>query len=175
MKLNGAEKFKFTSKQEKRMAEGNDLVIGSKEETAQSHPVQVNIKMQQGEHTGQPLYSNFTSVQGGSGVVIVDFGFLDPQIMNALSRMVRSGKKTPDAINAKMSCRMAISIEAANQLAQQLDQLLGTKVDSQVRVNQQDAAAQMMQTASSSNLSEGKDTSESRQSGFRFPWSKKTH
>ena len=70
---------------------------------------------------------------------------------------------------------MAISIEAANQLAQQLDQLLGTKVDSQVRVNQQDAAAQMMQTASSSNLSEGKDTSESRQSGFRFPWSKKTH
>lgn len=89
--------------------------------------LQVNIRMQQGEHTGQPLYSNFTSVQGGQGVVIVDFGFLDPQTINALNRLARSGEKAPDTVGARMSCRMAISVEAANSLAQQLNQLFQRK------------------------------------------------
>lgn len=96
-------------------------------EVAQSQAMQVNIRMQQGEHTGQPLYSNFVSVQGGQGVVIVDFGFLDPQTINALNRLARSGEKVPDTIGARMSCRMAISVEAARNLSQQLNQLLQRK------------------------------------------------
>lgn len=96
----------------------------NKEGSAASHAIQVNIRMQQGEHTGQPLYSNFTSVQAGQGVVIVDFGFLDPQTINTLNRLARSGEKAPDTVGARMSCRMAISVDAAKNLAQQLNQLL---------------------------------------------------
>lgn len=175
MKLNGEEKFKFTCEQEKRMVEENSILTGSKEETTQPHPVQINIRMQQGEHTGQPIYSNFTSVQGGSGVIIVDFGFLDPQAISALNRMVRSDEKTSATIDAKLSCRIAISIDAANHLVRQLNLLLGRKTDSPVQVSQHDVSDQMIETASSSDVSEEKETSESRQSGFRFPWSKKTH
>jgi hypothetical protein len=112
------------------MTDHNDAQTGSKTDVTQSHPMQVNIRMQQGEHTGQPLYSNFSSVQGGQGVVIVDFGFLDPQTISALNRMARSGEKAPDTVGARMSCRMALSIEAANNLTQQLNQLLHKKTDS---------------------------------------------
>ena len=99
------------------------------EETAdknQNKAMKINIKMQQGEHTGQPIYSNFTAVQSGQGVVLVDFGFLDPQTINVLNRMAQSGEQAQEqkTVNARMSCRIAISPEAAGQLTRQLSQLL---------------------------------------------------
>lgn len=109
------------------MADSNDAQKENKINSSEPPAMQVSIRMQQGEHTGQPLYSNFTSVQGGQGVVIVDFGFLDPQTINALNRLARSGEKAPDTIGARMSCRMAISVEAATNLAHQLNQLFQRK------------------------------------------------
>ncbi len=109
------------------MTEQNEAPIANKAEASGSQAMQVNVRMQQGEHTGQPLYSNFASVQGGQGIVMVDFGFLDPQTMQTLNRLVRSGEKVPDTIGARMSCRIALSIEAAHNLAHQLNQLLQKK------------------------------------------------
>lgn len=109
------------------MTNEKDMQGENKADSTTSHAMQVNIRMQQGEHTGQPLYSNFVSVQSGQGVVIVDFGFLDPQTISALNRLARSGAKAPDTVGARMSCRMALSVEAANNLAQQLVQLLHKK------------------------------------------------
>ena len=90
-------------------------------------PPQIHLRMQQSEHTGQPLYSNFVSTQGGQGVVIVDFGFIDPQIVNALNRKIKAGEKVPDTVDARMSCRIAISVDAAVNLSLQLNQLLQKK------------------------------------------------
>ena len=72
-------------------------------ESTQPQALQVGIRMQQGEHTGQPIYSNFTAVHGGQGVVLVDFGFVEPQAMQALARMTKSGEKMPETIGAKNS------------------------------------------------------------------------
>lgn len=109
------------------MTEQNDTPIENKAESTGSNALQVNVRMQQGEHAGQPLYSNFVSVQGGHGIVIVDFGFLDPQTMHTLNRLVRTGEKIPDTVGARMSCRIALSVEAAHNLAHQLNQLLPKK------------------------------------------------
>ncbi len=109
------------------MTEQNEVPVANKAEAAGSQAMQVNVRMQQGEHSGQPLYSNFASVQGGQGIVIVDFGFLDPQTMHTLNRLVRSGEKVPNTVGARMSCRIALSIEAAHNLAHQLNQLLQNK------------------------------------------------
>lgn len=87
----------------------------------------ISIRMQQGEQAGQPIYANFASTQLGQGVVIIDFGFLDPQMVAAINRLARSGEKTPDTVAAKMVCRMALSIESANNLMQQLNQMFQKK------------------------------------------------
>lgn len=97
-------------------------------ESDQSQSLKVGIRMQQGEHTGQPIYSNFTAVQGGQGVVLVDFGFLDPKAMQEIARLKQSGGKVPETIGARMSSRLAISIDAAANLNRQLNQLLRPKV-----------------------------------------------
>jgi hypothetical protein len=99
----------------------------NKVDSAGPHTLQVGIRMQQGEHTGQPIYSNFTAVQGGQGVVFVDFGFLEPQALQSLARMTQSGEKAPETIGARMSSRMASSVDAAANLARQLNQLLQPK------------------------------------------------
>ncbi|SFE95344.1 hypothetical protein [Nitrosomonas sp. Nm166] len=156
------------------MAEQTGTFTGNKENTSQSHAMQVKINLQQSEHTSQPFYANFASVQAGQGVVIVDFGFLDPQTMNAFNRMIKSSEKIPATINGKMSCRMAISIDAASQLTQQLNQLLRRKVNSQMPVEQENATDQTKEKAPSDNYSNGKNNApENSQSGFRFPWSRK--
>ncbi len=109
------------------MAHINDSQSKSDAETTEPYAKRVNIKMQQGEHANQLLYSNLTHVQGEQGVVIIDFGFLDPQTINALNQLAKAGEKVPETINARMSCRMAISIEAASNLYQQLNQLIHKK------------------------------------------------
>lgn len=158
------------------MTEKNNMLTGTKRDEAQPQALQVKISMQPGEHAGQPIYSNLTSAQGGQGVVLVDFGFLEPQTIHALNRMVASGEKMSGPINARMSCRMAISIDAANQLAQQLNLLLGQKTDLQGQTDQKNMTDQSEASASTTAIAAGgSDKSESDKSGFRFPWSKKTH
>ena len=109
------------------MSVEKEIKSESKVESTQPHAIQVGIRMQQGEHTGQPIYANFTAVQGGQGVVFVDFGFLEPQALNSLAQMTQAGKQVPETIAAWMSSRMAISVDAAANLAQQLNQLLQPK------------------------------------------------
>ena len=111
------------------MTDEKDTQSESQTESAQPQALQVGIRMQQGEHTGQPIYSNFTAVQGGQGVVLIDFGFLEPQAMQALAKMTQAGEKVPETIGARMSCRMAISVDAAANLHRQLSQFLRPHVN----------------------------------------------
>lgn len=158
------------------MVDDKNILTQDKDEMAQSATKQVSIRMSPGEHTGQSLYSNFASVNGGQGVVIVDFGFLDSQNLNSLNRVTRSGEALPDAINGKMSSRMAISIDTAHHLSQQLNQLLSTKPSFTVAQSLQSAADSAPKASSSSSTAavDSQDAQKSDKGGFRFPWSKKT-
>ncbi len=166
------------------MVEKYDILTESNDGTPQSHEVmQIKVNMRQGEHTAQPLYTNFTSVQAGQDVIIVNFGFLDPQTMQTINQLIRSGNNSPTAVHAKMSCRIVISIDAANQLIQQLNQALTQKSPVHASTNQQkpidqaDTAVSNKQSSDNSSSDEKSSTpkTEGNVRGFKFPWSKKTH
>ncbi len=163
------------------MDEPNKQNNASKDAAHQS-PVQVNVNMQQGEHTGQPIYSNFTTVQPGQGVVFVEFGFLDPQTINALNQMVRNkpDEKT-QTVHARMSCRIAISLESASQLTLQLNQFLQStkkmidqqRAETPVKETVKEAAEETIKETGpedSANTIEAEEKPKSKK-GFRFPWS----
>lgn len=160
------------------MVDDKNILTQDKDEMTQPATKPISIRMSPGEQTGQPIYSNFASVNAGQGVVIVDFGFLDSQNLNTLNRVTRSGEALSDAINGKMSSRMAISIDTAHHLSQQLNQLLSTKPSATVAQSQQSAADPVLQASSSSSSSTAAVDSQNAQKGdkggFRFPWSKKT-
>ena len=158
------------------MVEENNAVTGTATE-ASSSMRQINVRVQPGENSGIPIYSNFSTVQGGKGTIIVDFGFVEPNAINAMNRAIKSGEKPPEALSGKLSCRMALNAEAAQQLSQQLSQLL--------RLNIPPVASTASENTRDSNLDANKETESVDEKpedqidqktdggGFRFPWSKK--
>ena len=159
------------------MTEKNDTPAETKGDAGRA--LQVKVAMQGGGQTEQPVYSNLTSVQNGQGVVMVDFGFMDPQTMQLLNQKIAAGEKVSDTINAKMSCRMALGIDAAKQLSRQLNQLLGLKTNVQAAqqmqqktIEQPEAVVSKSDTAA---IPKEGDKQDIGKGGFRFPWSKKTH
>lgn len=111
------------------MIDNEDIKTEHNKNAPDQKTARVNVRMQQNERASQPIYSNFTSVQGGQGAIVLDFGFLDPQLVNTLNRMTKSGEKAPDVVDAKMSCRMVLNIEAGIQLTRQLNQLFSQNRD----------------------------------------------
>ena len=88
--------------------------------------VQLGIRLQPVGDSDQPVFANFTVVQGAPGTVFVDFGFLEPSVLPALARQVKGGGKVPDSINGRLACRVALGVDAAVQLSRQLNQHLSS-------------------------------------------------
>lgn len=86
--------------------------------------LRVGVRFHPATAAEQRLFSNFTLVQREKGAVFVDFGFVDPSGLNAVLLAAQAGNKAPDEIGGQLACRVALSIEAAAQLAMQLNQLL---------------------------------------------------
>jgi hypothetical protein len=88
------------------------------------HSVQVGVRLRPVDHSEQPIFSNLTVVQGAPGMVFLDFGFLEPQAMSTVVRLARSGDTIPEPIGGRLGCRVALGLDTAANLAQQLNQLL---------------------------------------------------
>jgi hypothetical protein len=84
----------------------------------------VNIQLVPAGQSDQPVLANFTTVHPASGVAIVDFGFLDPAALNALSQLARSGKKIPERMQGRLGARIALPYDALSGLYQQIGRLL---------------------------------------------------
>lgn len=62
--------------------------------------------------------------QGTAAMVFIDFGFLEPSALPALARLAQTGGKVPEVINGRLACRVALGLDSAAQLLQQLNQVL---------------------------------------------------
>lgn len=86
--------------------------------------MQVGIRLAPSEASAQPVLCNFSGVTNAGGLVLVEFGFLEPGGLNAVAQAARSGGNPPDQIGGQRICRLALPPDTAAQLAQQLNQLL---------------------------------------------------
>jgi len=88
------------------------------------HQLQLGIRLQSVEGSDQPMFSNFTMVQGAPGMVFLDFGFLEPAALPSVIRAAQKGGKVPESISGKLAARLVLGLDAAAQLTQQLQQHL---------------------------------------------------
>lgn len=86
--------------------------------------MQVGVRLHPAAAAEQRLYCNFVVAQGGQGAVFMDFGFVELAALNAVIRAAQAGTNPPDNIGGQLACRVALSVDAAAQLAQQLAGLL---------------------------------------------------
>jgi hypothetical protein len=93
---------------------------------AQPRPAGLNIRLTPVEHSDQPKLANITRVSGAPGMVFVDFGFLEPGTMAALSRVAQGGGKLPESLTGKLAVRVALGYDTLAQLHHQLGQALAS-------------------------------------------------
>lgn len=80
----------------------------------------VNLQLVPANDSDQPIFANVTVVQPTAGVTLLDFGFLDPGAMAALTNIARAGMKIPERINGRLTVRIAMSYDALAALQQQI-------------------------------------------------------
>ena len=84
----------------------------------------VNIQLVPSGQSDQPILANFTALHPSSGVALIDFGFLDPGALNALTQMARTGKKMPERMNGRLGARVAVPYDSLANLHQQIGRVL---------------------------------------------------
>jgi hypothetical protein len=90
----------------------------------QDNKVALNIRLAPVANSDQPVLANFTTLNGAPGMVFVDFGFLEPAALDALSRTARSGGKLPQTLTGKLAVRVAMGYDSVAALHQQLGQVV---------------------------------------------------
>jgi hypothetical protein len=90
----------------------------------QKKQVGLNIQLAPSQNSDQPVFTNFTRINGAPGMVFVDFGFLEPAALDALSRLARSGGKIPETLTGKLAVRVALGFDTLAALHQQLGQVV---------------------------------------------------
>jgi hypothetical protein len=87
-------------------------------------PAGLNLRLAPVDHSDQPKLANITRVSGAPGMVFVDFGFLEPGTIAALSRLAKGGGKLPEALAGKLAVRVVFGYDTLAQLHRQLGQAL---------------------------------------------------
>ena len=89
-----------------------------------SKTVGLNIRLTPVDQSDQPVLANFTRLNGAPGMVFVDFGFLEPAALSALSRLAQSGGKIPETLTGKLAVRVALGYDTLAALHEQLGQVV---------------------------------------------------
>ena len=106
------------------MAEQNATQTASSAPATREKSVGLNIRLAPINNSDQPTFANVTRVNGAPGVVFIDFGFLEPSALAALSQVVRSGGKFPENLNGKLAVRVALGFDTLAALNLQLRQVV---------------------------------------------------
>ena len=94
------------------------------EQEPEEKTVGLNIRLAPIGNSDQPVFTNFTRLNGAPGMVFVDFGFLEPAALDTLARLAKSGGKIPESLTGKLAVRVALGFDTVAALHQQLGQVV---------------------------------------------------
>jgi hypothetical protein len=95
---------------------------------AEQKSMQVALRLRAVDRSDRPIVSNVSAVHATSGMVFVDFGFIEQQAIDEVTRAMRTGAETAANIDGRLECRVAMSIGDLAQLSRQLQQVLSAVV-----------------------------------------------
>jgi hypothetical protein len=87
--------------------------------------VSVNLKLVSTGQSDQPVAVNGTAIQVVQGVAYIDFGFIDPAVLVALTRSAKAGTQpTQDTVEGKLLVRVAMGVDMLRSFRSQLEGVL---------------------------------------------------
>lgn len=106
---------------------GNTPPAGTQETADVSRPVQIALRLHPVERSDRAIVANVSAARLASSMVFIDFGFIDQQAIDDVTRQARAGKATDAKLDGRLECRIAMSKGDASQLLQQLQRLLANR------------------------------------------------
>ncbi len=91
---------------------------------AETRSVQIGLRLRAVEQSERAIVSNVTAVQASSGMVFIDFGFLEQQALDEINKAVATSGQTDAIVDGRLECRIAMGLDNVAQLHRQLEQLL---------------------------------------------------
>ena len=89
-------------------------------EKTQPERIDLQLNLIPANQSDQPVLANYSRLALAPGLAYIDFGFVEPGAIAALTQTVRSGGKPPSAINGRLAVRVAMGLDTLSQLEQQL-------------------------------------------------------
>ncbi len=105
------------------MTPSTDKVGNGHDAPAADSAIQLALHLRPTDLSDRALVSNVSAVHAGSGMVFIDFGFVEQQVIAEVSRAVRAGQAA-NGIQGRLECRIAMGVADVAQLTQQLQQVL---------------------------------------------------
>ncbi len=91
---------------------------------AENSSVQLALRLRPSDRSDRAVVSNVSAVYAASGMVFVDFGFIEQQAIDEVTRALRAGSQTAGTIDGRLECRVAMGVADVTQLMRQLQQVL---------------------------------------------------
>ena len=87
-------------------------------------PIRMAVRLTPANNSDQPVLANYSNINITPGMAFIDFGFIEPSLLNALPRAAKRGGKMPERIDAKLAVRVAMGYDGLAGLHQQIGRVL---------------------------------------------------
>lgn len=104
-------------------ADTNDR-SGNTDAKSAARSTPIAVRLVPASDSDRPVLANYVSLQPASGMLLFDFGFLEPSVLAVLPNVARRGGKLPESLNGRLAVRVAMGYDGAVQLQNQLTRLL---------------------------------------------------
>ena len=91
---------------------------------AKDKTVALNVRLKPSESSAHPRATNYTNVGVAQGIAYVDFGFIEPTLLAAITKTATDGQAAPKGLEGALVTRVAMSVDVLARLHQQIQQVL---------------------------------------------------
>jgi hypothetical protein len=91
---------------------------------AKDQTIALKVRLKPSESSAHPRATNYTNVGVAQGIAYVDFGFIEPALLAAISKPAKDGQAVPKGLDGALVTRVAMGVDVLVRLHQQIQQVL---------------------------------------------------
>jgi hypothetical protein len=91
---------------------------------AKDQSLAVNVRLKSNDSSAHPRAANYTAVGMAQGIAYVDFGFIEPAVLDTLAKHATAGQAAAKTIEGQLVTRVAMGADVLARLHRQVHQIL---------------------------------------------------
>ena len=85
---------------------------------AKDTTIALNVRLKPSEPSAHPRAANYTNVGVAQGIAYLDFGFIEPALLAAVTKTAKDGQAAPKGLDGHLVTRVAMGVDVLARLQQ---------------------------------------------------------